>query len=138
MTSHNLASSNPPPPPKKKPSLQLLYQTLYVMEYPCWPVCARWAGCALSKLSAHWRGREGKGEGPDAVHALLSNHQNCCVTNTLPVTPKTWDAQKEVISIPPTLCTLPNVRESTKANFYILTLEKGPTNATTGKVKMWV
>lgn len=47
----------PPLPHQKKPSLQLLFQTFYVMEYPCWPVCARCAGCALSKLSAHWRGR---------------------------------------------------------------------------------
>lgn len=83
-------------------------------------------------------GAEQEKEGPDIVHVLLGNHQNCCVTSTLPVTPKTWDALKEVTSITARLCMLPKVYESTKANFYILTLEKGPTNDETGKVKIWV
>lgn len=54
----------------------------------------------------------------------------------LPVTPKTWDALKEVTSIPARLCMLPNVYESTKANFYVLTLENSPTNDKTEKVKI--
>lgn len=133
-----MASTTHPCQKQKKPSLQLSFQTLYVMAYPCWPVSTRCAGCALSKLSAHWRGRAGKREGLDVVHTLLSNHQNCCVTNTIPVTPKIWDAQKGVISIPARLCMLPSVHESTKDNFCIITLEKGPTNDMTGKVKIWV
>lgn len=54
----------------------------------------------------------------------------------LPVTPKTWDALKEVTSIPARLCMLPNVYESTKTNFYVLTLENSPTNDKTEKVKI--
>lgn len=70
------------PTAQKKSAFQLLFQTLYVMEYPCWPVCVRCAGCVLSKLVAHWGRAEQEKEGPDIVHALLSNHQNCCVTST--------------------------------------------------------
>lgn len=41
-------------------------------------------------------------------------------------------------SIPAKLSLLPNVYESTKANFCVLILENDPTNDKTVKVKIWV
>lgn len=78
---------SPPPPPKKNPFLS--FYSRHVMEYLCWPGCAR---CAVVLSPSFLPTGEAEQEKEcDAVYALLSNQQNCCVTNTLLVTPKTLD-----------------------------------------------
>lgn len=60
-------------------------------------------------------------EGHDIVHTLLSNDQNCCIINTSSHTQNLGCSEGSYLYPSQIVC-------CTKTNFYILALEKGPTN----------
>lgn len=77
-------------------------------------------------------------EGPDIVHALLSNQPEPVLCYQHFQSHPNLECSEGSYSIPGKLSMLPNVYESTKANFCVLILENDPTNDKTVKVKIWV